>query len=450
MSSDLAIRVHGVGKVYPVYAKPHHRLLEMFARGGGRYRSDFHALKNIHLEIPKGHTVGIVGRNGSGKSTLLQIICGTLAPSTGSVEVAGRLAALLELGAGFNPEFTGLENVYLNATILGLARHEIDERLDDILSFADIGAFVQQPVKNYSSGMYVRLAFAVAINVTPEILVVDEALSVGDEAFQRKCFARIERIREAGATVLFVSHSAGTVVDLCDQAVLLDGGELLVHGTPKRVVSLYQKLIYAPAEQQPAIRRAIRDDQSPTPGSAGTGDSGGDHEATAEAHRDGIEAWYDPHLVPASTIAYEDRGATILDPHLRTPDGRRVNTLVHGEEYIYAYRVKTGRTLSRMRCGMMIRTTTGIEIAGAATDPALPRMQLVPAGAMVEVAFRFSCKLNPGTYFLNAGCLADTGAMEEYIDRRVDVAMFRVMPDQRIRATALVNLVEADDIGWSQ
>lgn len=450
MSSDLAIRVQGVGKVYPVYAKPHHRLLEMLSpRGSGRYRSDFHALKNIDLEIRKGHTVGIVGRNGSGKSTLLQIICGTLAPSTGSVEVAGRLAALLELGAGFNPEFTGLENVYLNATILGLARREIDERLDGILSFADIGDFVHQPVKNYSSGMYVRLAFAVAINVTPEILVVDEALSVGDEAFQRKCFGRIEKIREAGATVLFVSHSAGTVVDLCDQAILLDGGELLAHGTPKRVVSLYQKLIYAPAEQQPALRQAIRDDNLPLPGSTGSDTAGGTDFAT-KVRAERIEAWYDPHLVPASTIAYEDRGATIIDPHLRTLDGRRVNTLVHGEEYVYAYRVETGKTLSRVRCGMMVRTTTGVEVAGAATDPALPRMQLVPAGAIVEVAFRIRCRFNPGTYFLNAGCLADTGAMEEYIDRRVDVAMFRVMPDQRIRATALVNLIEADDIGWRE
>ena len=241
MSSDVAIRIQGVSKVYPVYARPHHRLLEMlWPRGAnGRFRDEFHALKKIDLEIRKGHTVGIVGRNGSGKSTLLQIICGTLTPTTGSVEVAGRLAALLELGAGFNPEFSGLENVYLNATILGLHRDEIDRRLDEILAFADIGDFINQPVRSYSSGMYVRLAFAVAINVTPDILVVDEALSVGDEAFQRKCFARIEKIRAEGATVLFVSHSAGTVVDLGDHAVLLDGGEMLTQGMPKRVVSLY-------------------------------------------------------------------------------------------------------------------------------------------------------------------------------------------------------------------
>ncbi|MBV2208673.1 MAG: ABC transporter ATP-binding protein [Thermomonas sp.] len=447
MSSDAAVKICGVGKVFPIYAKPHHRLLEMLSpRGMERFRSDFHALKGIDLEIRKGHTVGIVGRNGSGKSTLLQIICGTLAPTTGSVEVVGRLAALLELGAGFNPEFTGLENVYLNATILGLGRSEIEQRLDDILSFADIGNFINQPVKNYSSGMYVRLAFAVAINVTPEVLVVDEALSVGDEAFQRKCFSRIEKIREAGATVLFVSHSAGTVVDLCDQAILLDGGELLMQGAPKRVVSLYQKLIYAPTEQQLEIREAIRSDTESVIAAQTTESTAVPEKAVKESTK--LEAWYDPHLLPASVIAYQDRGATIEDAHLSTLNGRRVNMLVHGEEYLYTYKVKTRRTLSRVRCGMMIRTTTGIEVGGAATDPAMPQMQLVSADATIEVCFRIRCLLNPGTYFLNAGCLADTGAMEEYIDRRVDVAMFRVMPDHAIRATALVDLVIDDSIEW--
>lgn len=451
MSSDVAIRVQGVGKVYPVYAKPHHRLLEMlWPRGGnGRFRNDFHALKGIDLEIRKGHTVGIVGRNGSGKSTLLQIICGTLMPTSGSVEVAGRLAALLELGAGFNPEFTGLENVYLNATILGLSRDEIDRRLDDILAFADIGDFIRQPVRNYSSGMYVRLAFAVAINVTPEILVVDEALSVGDEAFQRKCFARIEKIREEGATVLFVSHSAGTVVDLCDYAVLLDGGELLTQGTPKRVVSLYQKLIYAPTEKQAAIRDVIRE-RAPDDGKAGSAEDGEVDAGMAEAEpkKDVVRAWYDPHLKPASAIAYEHLGAAIVDPHLCTLDGQRVNVLVHGEEYVYTYRVETQKTFSRVRCGMLVRTITGIEVAGTATDPALPHMQLVPAGATIEARFRLRCLFNPGTYFLNAGCLADTGSMEEYIDRRLDVAMFRVMPERELRAEALVNLVVDDEIEW--
>src|ERR1700754_4595403 len=211
MSSDISIRASHVGKVFPVYAKPHHRLMQMLSPSSAKHRwyREFTALRDVSFEVKKGETVGIVGRNGSGKSTLLQIICGTLSPTQGELQVHGRIAALLELGAGFNPDFTGRENVYLNGTVLGLSRQEIDGLFDDIAAFADIGEFIEQPVKSYSSGMYVRLAFSVAIHVTPDILVVDEALAVGDEAFQRKCFARIEKIRREGATILFVSHSAG-------------------------------------------------------------------------------------------------------------------------------------------------------------------------------------------------------------------------------------------------
>ena len=192
MSCDLAVGARGLTNLYRVYAKPHHRLMQALdPRDARRWHNEFHALRPLDLSIRRGETVGIVGRNGSGKSTLLQLICGTLAPTTGSLEVSGRVAALLELGAGFNPDFTGRENAYLNGSVLGMARAELDACFEDIAAFADIGEFMDQPVKSYSSGMYVRLAFAVAINVMPDILVVDEALSVGDEAFQRKCFARI-------------------------------------------------------------------------------------------------------------------------------------------------------------------------------------------------------------------------------------------------------------------
>src|SRR6185437_5576895 len=225
------------------------------------YFNEFWALRDVNFDVKRGETVGIVGRNGSGKSTLLQMICGTLTPTQGSVSIRGRVAALLELGAGFNPEFTGKENVRLSGLLYGLSDEELRERYQAILDFAEIGEFIDQPVKSYSSGMYVRLAFAVAINVSPEILVVDEALSVGDEGFQRKCFARIDAIRDSGATVLFVSHSASTIVDLCDRAILLDRGELLAQGTPRHVVSRYQKLLYAPADRAGQIREEIRADQ---------------------------------------------------------------------------------------------------------------------------------------------------------------------------------------------
>ena len=454
MSSEPAILVEGLHKSFPVYGRPHHRLFELFdprANASSRWRDEFHALKGIDLEVGRGQTVGIVGRNGSGKSTLLQIICGTLAPTSGKVAVNGRIAALLELGAGFNPEFSGRENVYLNGTILGLDRAQIDQRLDAILAFADIGAFIDQPVKTYSSGMYVRLAFAVAINVDPEILVVDEALSVGDEAFQRKCFGRIEQIRENGATVLFVSHSAGTVVDLCDHAVLLDRGELLARGMPKRIVTQYQKLIYAPAERQPGIREAIRagvagDTHVSLAVHAVAGDAG--EEAQAMPAIDTPRAWFDPGLQTADVVAYENRGAEIVDPHLRSLDGERVNVLVHGEEYEYVYGVRVERTLSRVRCGLMIRTTTGIEVSGHVSDGDAEHMALVPAGASVDVCFRFRCLLTAGTYFLNAGCVARIDEQEQYIDRRVDVAMFRVQPYADARATALVDLVEEEALSW--
>src|SRR6185437_4531574 len=267
MSSDEhSIRVEGLGKRYEIYAQPADRLKQMILprvqravhRPARAYFNEFWALRDVNFDVKRGETVGIVGRNGSGKSTLLQMICGTLTPTQGSVSIRGRVAALLELGAGFNPEFTGKENVRLSGLLYGLSDEELRERYQAILDFAEIGDFIDQPVKTYSSGMYVRLAFAVAINVSPEILVVDEALSVGDEAFQRKCFARIDAIRDAGAAVLFVSHSAGTVVELCDRAILLDRGEMLAQGTPKFVVSRYHKLLYSRADKVQEIRESIR------------------------------------------------------------------------------------------------------------------------------------------------------------------------------------------------
>jgi lipopolysaccharide transport system ATP-binding protein len=404
-------------------------------------------LRNINLEVSRGETVGIVGRNGSGKSTLLQLICGTLSPSSGEIAVNGRIAALLELGAGFNPEFTGRENVFLNATVLGLKHAEIVEKFDEIAAFADIGDFIEQPVKTYSSGMYVRLAFAVAINVSPEILVVDEALSVGDEGFQRKCFARIDAIRDSGATVLFVSHSAVTVVDLCDRAILLDRGELLTQGTPKHVISRYQKLIYAPADRVEKIRDEIRassaveaDGSGRLPLPANDGATATRNSLPMAAVDEGPQPYWEEGMQSSSTVSYENRGATIEAPHLQTLDGRKVNVLVPGGTYVYTYTVRLQRALVNVRCGMMIRSVTGIEVGGAATSPAGAGVPLVEAGELIHVRFRFRCLLAPGTYFLNAGVLATLEEGEEYVDRQIDVAMFRVMPVADRVATGFVDL----------
>lgn len=249
MSSEaIAIAVASLGKCYEIYAIPGDRLKQfilpriqqLFGRPQARYFREFWALREVSFEIRRGETIGIIGRNGSGKSTLLQMICGTLSPTQGSIKTYGRIAALLELGSGFNPEFSGRENVYLNATVLGLSQQEIDQRFDSIVGFADVGDFIEQPVKTYSSGMFVRLAFAVAVHVSPDILVVDEALSVGDIAFQNKCIERIKLLQSQGTTLLFISHDMSTLQMICDRVIWLDRGHVVADGDPVTVCQNYQ------------------------------------------------------------------------------------------------------------------------------------------------------------------------------------------------------------------
>ena len=248
MSSEIAVRVSNLSKCYHIYECPRDRLKQfvfprLFRRPLNYFR-EFWALREVSFEIRQGEVVGIIGCNGSGKSTLLQMICGTLAQTHGDVAVFGRVAALLELGSGFNPEFTGRENVYMNASVLGLSREEIDARFDDIVAFAEVGDFLDQPVKTYSSGMFVRLAFAVIINVSPEILIIDEALAVGDAKFQLKCFRKLDQLKDAGVTILFVTHDTSTVKSFCSRALLLNGGRLLGDGEPKEIVMQYFDLLF--------------------------------------------------------------------------------------------------------------------------------------------------------------------------------------------------------------
>lgn len=243
MSSDRTISVHNLGKCYQMYENPRDRLLQMLFRGRRQYYREFWALQEVSFKLGRGEVLGIVGRNGAGKSTLLQLVCGTLSPTVGSVEVRGRVAALLELGAGFNPEFSGRENVYLSATVMGLSKDEIDQRYDEIVAFSGIGDFIDQPVKTYSSGMYVRLAFSVATSVEPDILIIDEALSVGDGAFARQSFDRIMNLKERGATILFCSHSMYHIEAICNRALWLDAGQVVMMDAPSKVATAFSNAV---------------------------------------------------------------------------------------------------------------------------------------------------------------------------------------------------------------
>jgi lipopolysaccharide transport system ATP-binding protein len=449
MSSEIAIKVEGLSKCFEIYEQPRDRLKQFilphlyksFGKPAKQYFREFWALRGICFEVKKGETVGIVGRNGSGKSTLLQIICGTLSPSCGTISTNGRIAALLELGSGFNPEFTGRENVYLNGAVLGLSRSEIDGRFDAITEFADIGPFIDQPVKTYSSGMVVRLAFAVAINVDPQILVVDEALSVGDELFQRKCFSKIEVLRSAGTTILFVSHSGGTVVELCDRAILLDSGECLAIDAPKKIVGRYQKLLYAPEYRREFIRAEIRKNIAEDPQYFSLDSEKKSHEFSVPLDIENeLPDSYDPFLKPTSLIEYESYGAIIESPQIYNLQGELVNILTRGRIYRYCYKVIFSQPANNVRFGMLIKTPSGVDLGGAASSPSnRTSVPFVTSSSIFKVEFEFCCRLNAGVYFLNAGVVGEINGSETYLHRLIDAAMFRVLSESENMSTGIID-----------
>lgn len=447
MQAEPVIVVEGVSKAYRIWENPAARLVTPFLqamanwlpplkpwlhrKADSHYR-DFWALQNVSFTLRAGESFGIIGRNGSGKSTLLQIIAGTLRATSGRAVINGRVAALLELGSGFNPDFTGRENVYLNAAVLGLAKRTIDDSFADIAAFADIGDFMDQPVKTYSSGMMVRLAFAVQTAVNPEILIIDEALSVGDESFQRKCFARIEALKAKGTTLLFVSHSAHQVIELCDRAMLLTQGKVVVQGTPKEVVKIYHQEIYGRSTLASAPSTAV----SPA---AETGQ----HWTITTENR---PAENDDSLLgdlgsSSSVHLYPEAGARIEDVALHNEQGVRVNHLRRGCQYTYSYRVTVLAPLHGVRFGAVIKTLAGLELAGMASHPDTERLSRISAETRYRVRFHFRCGLLPGVYFLNAGVLALDGSGAEYFAHRlIDAQMFRVMPETDLTVNALTDL----------
>ncbi|MCW1982868.1 ABC transporter ATP-binding protein [Xanthomonas campestris] len=421
MSSEPIIRVHNIGKVFPVYQKSHHRLMQMLSPNErkAQWFREFHALDAVSFNVGRGESVGIVGRNGSGKSTLLQIICGTLAPTTGAAVVNGRVAALLELGAGFNPEFTGRENVFVYGAVLGLSRREIEERFQQITEFADIGEFIDQPVKTYSSGMFVRLAFAVAINVTPDVLVVDEALAVGDAKFQSKCFARLRELRDQGTSILFVSHSTEQIVTHCDRAVLLDGGRLLMDGAPKQVVHHYMDLLFGKSRP---LQTSVKIE------------SGGDVESQSgflAVPPAGVDPFsshpnYNPH-----EYRWGDRAAVLQDFYLQVGAQPFPQIVSSGEAGCLSLAVRFEREVVRPVLGLTIKNTEGVTVYATNTEmqEIVEMARLGAAGSVTRIDVDFECRLGSGDYFISVGVASRQGDDVIPHDRRYDSIHFQVISE---------------------
>lgn len=433
MCSDIAIKVENLSKSYQIYETPRDRLKQFFipklqrfiGQPSKQYFREFTALRGISFEVKKGETIGIVGRNGSGKSTLLQIICGTLSQSSGTVRTSGRIAALLELGSGFNPEFTGRENVYMNAAVLGLSRQETDERFSSIEAFADIGNFIDQPVKTYSSGMQLRLAFAVSVSVDPEILIVDEALAVGDEAFQRKCFARIETIKQNGGTILFVNHGAQAIIQLSDRAILMDRGEIICSGRPKTVVNQYQRLVNTGPLESENIRQQILSVQEDTTTTCIIEESKPTRDTSTT--QDG----YDPSLISQSLVSLEQHGACIRNARITTLNGEPVNLLCMGKKYIFEYQVDFSADAYNVGFGCGVRTTSGLMLAGASTFLSKKeRCIFINKEQIKQIRFEFTCNLLPGIYFWQCGVRGFISDEEIYLHRIIDLVCCRVLPEE--------------------
>lgn len=384
------LRVENVSKQYRTYTRPSDRLKESLTRGRLRRHKEFWALRDVSFELDRGVTVGIVGPNGCGKSTLLQIISGTLEPTHGDVWHQGRIAALLELGAGFDPEFTGVENVYMNASLLGLSRRATDALFPQIERFAEIGPFLYQPVKTYSSGMYVRLAFAIAASVEPEILVVDEALAVGDAVFQHRCLRRIKDLQEAGTTVLFVSHDLAAVRALCSRTILLNNGRVVADGRPVDVLNHYQKIIM---ERE----RAFEVDSATSDGESSLADAGS--------------------FAPLSyTYRHGDGSAEILAADLADVTQRPVETVETGEPLTMRVLTRIKTDLEDPIVGFLIRNRHGISAYGTNTKEQQIEFGPVRRGDLLEVIFSFDCWLGVDDYSVTCAVHNRNGEAFDWID----------------------------------
>ncbi len=414
MEKNTVIQARNLTKTYKLYDNHSNRVKEAFHPFRKKYHQTFNALTDISFSIKKGETVGLIGRNGSGKSTLLQCVCGIVAPTSGIIDVHGRISALLELGAGFNPEFTGRENVYLNATIMGMSQEEIDACYDQIAEFAAIGTFIDQPVKTYSSGMYVRLAFAVAINVNPDILIVDEALSVGDTLFQVKCFAKFREFQEKGVTIVFVTHSVDLVTRYCNKGYLLENGRFHARGDVIDVVDEYNRLLVNCSKKDRKVKKIDRRKK------AISGDKGTNTRLE----------WEGMFKTNPQENRYGNGGATILEAGIFDLDGNGVQTMIKGKEYEFRMRVLFHKRVTNPILAYTIKDIKGFDITGTNT-----LFQTIDTGTfdpedIVSVTFRHKMILGAGGYLLSFGCAGFENDNYVIFERRYDYMTFEVVSEK--------------------
>lgn len=404
MKKKIAIQVKNLDKIYKLYDKPSDRMKEALGLSKKKKYKEHHALDQVDLTIYQGETVGIIGTNGSGKSTILKIITGVLNPSGGKVTVNGRISALLELGAGFNMEYNGIENIYLNGTMIGFSEKEIDEKMEAILEFADIGDYVYQPVKTYSSGMFVRLAFAVAINIEPEILIVDEALSVGDVFFQAKCYHKFEEFKEMGKTILFVSHDLSSISKYCDRVVLLNQGVKLGEGSPKEMIDVYKRVLVGQYEMQEQEGANLLEDKD-----------------IAAAAKMGVN----PEL-----LEYGTNAAKIIEYYITDDKGIHTTAVIKGQEFSIHMKVDFMEDVPAPIFAFTIKNIKGTEITGTNTMVEKAFLEPAQAGAKKEAVFTQKMSLQGGEYLLSLGVTGYERDKFEVYHRLYDVLNLTVISDK--------------------
>ena len=423
MENNAAIEIRHVRKTFNTYAREFDRFREAVSLRRKSFHNDFQALKDVNLTVYKGECVGIIGTNGSGKSTLLKIITGVLNPTAGEVELKGHVSSLLELGAGFNRNYTGLENIYLNGRIMGFTEEEIEKRVPLIEAFADIGDYIHQPVRNYSSGMFARLAFAVAINVDPDILIVDEALSVGDMFFQTKCYHKFNEFREAGKTILFVSHDMSSIIKYCDRCLLLNRGEQVAAGPCKEVVDLYRKILVQNYREERNLPQQDREEAEKQLQEL----TAGDGEEIAYPKN---TVWKDAMMRNPDVQEYGNGSAEIVDFGIMNEKGEITGLIMKGETFTVLYRFRFYKPVQNPIFAFTLRDRKGTEICGTNTMYAEKTIERAEPGLTGVVTFRQKMTLQGGQYMLALGLTGlENGELVAY-HRLYDVCEIGVLSDR--------------------